>query len=125
MPSWKDRLHEADAALARELPPERARLLRQAAIAEVERATRHAAWSLPFALTAGSLTAAAVALVLSTAIAPPPQAAGVETAGAAEEMTAQPPQAGSNRQQLHFATPGGTRIIWVFDADFEVKGTLP
>jgi hypothetical protein len=29
------------------------------------------------------------------------------------------------RQQLHFSTPGGTRIIWVFDPGFEVKGTLP
>jgi len=29
------------------------------------------------------------------------------------------------KQQLQFATPGGTRIIWVFDAEFEVKGTLP
>ena len=125
MPSWKDRLHEADAALARDLPPERARLLRQAVIDEAERARRIATWSLPFALTAGSLTAAAVALVLSTAIVPPPQAAGAETAGAGEEMTAQPPQPGNNRQQLHFATPGGTRIIWVFDAEFEVKGTLP
>ena len=124
MPSWNDRLHEADGALARDLPPERARLLRQAVIAEAARARRDATWSLPFALTAGSLTAAAVALVLSAAIAPPPQAAGAETAGAGEEMDA-PPQAGSNRQQLHFATPGGTRIIWVFDAEFEVKGTLP
>jgi hypothetical protein len=29
------------------------------------------------------------------------------------------------RQQLQFVTPGGTRIIWVFDSQFEVKGTLP
>jgi hypothetical protein len=29
------------------------------------------------------------------------------------------------RQQLHFRTPGGTRIIWVFDSQFEAKGTLP
>ena len=31
----------------------------------------------------------------------------------------------SDRQQLQFSTPGGTRIIWVFDPAFEVKGTLP
>jgi len=31
----------------------------------------------------------------------------------------------TQRQQLHFSTPGGTRIIWVFDPGFEVKGTLP
>lgn len=123
--SWQDRLHAADAALARDLPSERARLLRQAVIAEAARTTRLATWSLPFALTAASLTAAAVALVLPTASAPPPQAAGVKRAGAGEGTTGQPPHTGSNRQQLQFATPGGTRIIWVFDPDFEVKGTLP
>jgi hypothetical protein len=31
----------------------------------------------------------------------------------------------AERQQLHFRTPGGTRIIWVFDSQFEAKGTLP
>jgi hypothetical protein len=31
----------------------------------------------------------------------------------------------AERQQLQFATPGGTRIIWVFDSQFDVKGTLP
>jgi hypothetical protein len=30
-----------------------------------------------------------------------------------------------DRQQLQFATPGGTRIIWVFDSQFEMRGTLP
>jgi hypothetical protein len=29
------------------------------------------------------------------------------------------------RRQLQFSTPGGTRIIWVFDPDFAVKETVP
>lgn len=29
------------------------------------------------------------------------------------------------RRQLQFSTPGGTRIIWVFDPEFELKETLP
>ena len=29
------------------------------------------------------------------------------------------------KRQIQFATPGGTRIIWVFDSDFKVKETLP
>jgi hypothetical protein len=33
-------------------------------------------------------------------------------------------EAPAERQLLHFATPGGTRIIWVFDSSFEM-GTLP
>ena len=29
------------------------------------------------------------------------------------------------KRQIQFATPGGTRIIWVFDSEFQVKETLP
>ena len=29
------------------------------------------------------------------------------------------------RRQLQFSTPGGTRIIWVFDPEFTMKETLP
>jgi hypothetical protein len=29
------------------------------------------------------------------------------------------------RRQLQFSTPGGTRIIWVFDPEFSVKETVP
>ena len=28
-------------------------------------------------------------------------------------------------RQLQFATPGGTRIIWIFDPDFTLKESLP
>jgi hypothetical protein len=30
-----------------------------------------------------------------------------------------------SRRQLQFATPGGTRVIWVFDPDLHLKGTTP
>lgn len=29
------------------------------------------------------------------------------------------------RRQFQFSTPGGTRIIWVFDPEFQVKETVP
>jgi hypothetical protein len=29
------------------------------------------------------------------------------------------------RRQLQFSTPGGTRIIWVFDPNFTMKETVP
>ena len=29
------------------------------------------------------------------------------------------------RRQLQFSTPGGTRIIWVFDSEFQLKESLP
>jgi hypothetical protein len=124
MSSWKTRLREADTAHARDLAPEEARRLRRTIVAEAERAARPRIWSLPFVLTAGSLAAAAAALVFSTAVAMPPQALEVSDHLASDQADTAP-QAGSGRQQLQFATPGGTRIIWVFDAEFDVKGTLP
>jgi len=30
-----------------------------------------------------------------------------------------------SKRQLQFATPGGTRVIWVFDPDLDLKGTTP
>jgi hypothetical protein len=126
MTHWKDRLREADRDLAREMAPDEVQVLRRTIVAEAASAVRSGRpWSLPFVLTAGSLTAAAAALVLSTVTALPGAAAPTGDQAAAIENAPETPPAGSGRQQLQFATPGGTRIIWVFDAEFEVKGTLP
>jgi hypothetical protein len=38
--------------------------------------------------------------------------------------TARPAPA-EQRRQLQFSTPGGTRVIWVFDPEFSIKETLP
>lgn len=35
------------------------------------------------------------------------------------------PQAVDPPRQLQFSTPGGTRIIWVFDSAFDLKETTP
>ena len=35
------------------------------------------------------------------------------------------PMAGSERRQIQFATPGGTRIIWEINPDFTLGETLP
>ena len=29
------------------------------------------------------------------------------------------------RRQLQFDTPGGTRIIWIFNSEFDLKATNP
>ena len=125
MTTWKDRLREADEVSTRELTPQDAQRLRRTVLAAAAAATRRQyRWSLPFALTAGSLVAASVALVLTTVMASSGAHAGAPgDHAAAIDQPGGPAEAGP--RQLHFATPGGTRIIWVFDADFEVKGTLP
>jgi hypothetical protein len=128
MTSWKDRLREADEAMARELSPEESQRLKRTVLEAVPagaRAGGWSLWSLPFALTAGSLTAASAALVVTTLLTSSgSQATGVNGRAAIDEPVA-PEQTESGKRQLQFATPGGTRIIWVFDSDFEVKGTLP
>jgi hypothetical protein len=50
----------------------------------------------------------------------------VATAGAAwfVQLTPPPelaPAPAPTRSQLFFTTPGGTRLIWVFNSDFEVR----
>ena len=112
MTHWKDRLLEADRELVREMSPGEVQRLRRTIVAEAASAARSGRrLSLPFVLTITALPGATA-----------PPAGDVATAG---EIAPETAQEGSGRQQLQFATPGGTRIIWVFDAKFEVKGTLP
>ena len=125
MSHWKNRLLEADRALTSEPSAEETLRLRRRVVAEAASAVRsRRRWSLPFLLTAGSLTAASAALVLSAVTVLPDASPPAGAQAIAVENGQETPRAGS-RQQLQFATPGGTRIIWVFDAEFEVKGTLP
>jgi hypothetical protein len=35
------------------------------------------------------------------------------------------PAESPQQQQLQFSTPGGTRIIWVFNSEFELRETIP
>lgn len=54
---------------------------------------------------------------------------------AGRRFTAALPQAGGEavpsapadgeRRQVQFATPGGTKIIWTIDPDFQMRGVLP
>ncbi len=41
----------------------------------------------------------------------------------AEAVTSAP--ADGERRQVQFATPGGTKIIWTIDPDFQMRGVLP
>ena len=126
MTHWQDRLREADEALTRELSPDETQRLRRTIVAAAATTAGSRRWSLPFALTAGSLATASIALVLATVIASPAPAGSSDndlvTSG---EAALEPPSPEGERRQLQFATPGGTRIIWVFDSEFDVKGTLP
>jgi hypothetical protein len=127
MSHWKDRLLEADRALTSELSAE------ASAAAAPDRRRRSG--------VGGAFAAPVVAAVPADSrvadrgVGGPGAVRGHGAAGrhgtsaggltVAGELAPETPPVGSGRQQLQFATPGGTRIIWVFDAEFEVKGTLP
>ncbi len=42
----------------------------------------------------------------------------------AANVAADAPEGGAPNRQLQFLTPGGTRIIWVFNSDLDLKATL-
>lgn len=73
-------------------------------------------WQQPLAVFAMLALAIAAGVVAGDRLVAP-QAAPVEPsmAGSSEE----------GRRQFQFVTPGGTRIIWVFDPEFQMKETLP
>jgi len=124
MTDWRNRLRDADRALDRELKPEAAQRLRRSLLASASSlAPSPWMWSRAFAATAAALTLVCAGLLAALQggdlrDAPPADATKAALVPAQDDA---PPE----RQQLHFSTPGGTRIIWVFDPGFEVKGTLP
>jgi hypothetical protein len=127
MTDWRIRLRDADRALTPDVQPETSQRMRRTVLAAVPadgRAVRP--WSRAFAATAAALTLICVGLLTSL------RSERVTDDSAAQAPSTDPSLISATdgipataRQQLQFATPGGTRIIWVFDSGFEVKGTLP
>lgn len=116
MTDWRTRLREADRAHeARSAPAELGRI-RQTAVAAARRSERAAApgWPRPFVVTAAGL------LVVSTGFLTVLRPESPRPAGQAVEADRAVPA--PERTQLQFSTPGGTRLIWVFDADFDLPG---
>jgi len=65
--------------------------------------------------------AAAVAFMAGVGIDTARRAARVEPAPA--PVTSAPAAVAATRTQLHFSTPGGTRIIWTIDPAFQLTET--
>lgn len=124
MTDWRIRLRDADRALDADVDPDAAQRLRRSVLAASRASVPPArVWSRTFVATAAALTLVCAGLLAALQGgdlrgAPPADATKATLLPAQDEP---PPE----RQQLHFSTPGGTRVIWVFDPGFEVKGTLP
>jgi hypothetical protein len=84
---------------------------------ETER--RAASWFQPLAVAATLVAMIAVGIAIGGRF---PGGANVATAPAGDERgaAAQPPE---RARQLQFSTPGGTRIIWIFNSNLDLKTT--
>jgi hypothetical protein len=126
MTDWRIRLRDADRALGSDVEPETAQRLRRSVIV-ASRAGVPAArsWSRAFVAAAATLAVVCVALLSALQGVPVTDDVASTTGDRDKTAVAAVTDAPGDRQQLQFSTPGGTRIIWVFDPAFEVKGTLP
>jgi len=110
-----DLLREAD-PVAREgrLPPDDINRMRRAVVAAVDRESPTAVWWPTPILVAATVAVTLVAGGVVGRWLPSHDAATAgDRGGAAPAAPASP-----ERRQLQFASPGGTRIIWVFDPEF-------
>ena len=116
MTTLQARLREDDPAEA-ELPDADVQEMRRLVVAAAGPAAV-SAWTLP-----PVAVAALVALMVGGGLLAGRRAA--ERDALVVPIAPETPAAEGERRQLQFSTPGGTRIIWVFDSKFKLKDTLP
>lgn len=110
-------LREADpAAHDPGLSPVQTAAMRRAVLAAVPPVAWRSPWRRPLAVAAMVVLTLAGG-ILAGRYMPPPETHPQTTAPSLAPET--------ERRQLQFATPGGTRIIWVFDPEFELKEMTP
>jgi hypothetical protein len=116
MTAWQRLLRDGDPAAGARLTAPQAERMRRAVVAAAGEAQDEPfPWYRPLAMAALVVlmlgVGAAVGQRAEWADVPPPGTALLED--------------NSERRQLQFATPGGTRIIWVFNSEFEMRETMP
>jgi hypothetical protein len=129
MKDWHSRLREGDPGADAVMSAGDVRRIRAAVIAAARQAQvrQPLLWPRAFVVTAAALIMVCGSMLTmlqrtTRQIDNPVDAVLKVAANTAEDVA---DVSSGERQQLHFRTPGGTRIIWVFDSEFEVKGTLP
>jgi hypothetical protein len=110
-----------DAGLA---PVDAERMRRVIVSAAHESAPVRTPWLRPFAITAVGLLLVVVATMTGDRVTIAPAPAPAPTAP--DPLAAVGGGAGDGeRRQLQFATPGGTRIIWIFDQNLRLQESMP
>lgn len=102
-------------------PVDAQRMRRVVVAATIEPSPARTPWLRPFAITAvGALlvvlaTVAGDRVLVEQALPPAPIDPAVAPAGSTD----------GERRQLQFSTPGGTRIIWIFDQNLRLQESMP
>lgn len=116
MKNLKTLLRDADPP--GDLPEREAQAIRRAVVAAVkERPAPAVIWSHALALAAMLLLMLGTGATIGRRIEPPARTAATAPPALSE--------GGGERRQLQFATPGGTRIIWVFNPRFDSREVMP
>ena len=111
-----------------ELPDEAAARIRAAMLAAAASGRPAPVFHRSMLALAAALVLMVAAGILATRRLPAPSSVSVPQpeAIAAPATPASPASDDSSeRRQLQFATPGGTRIIWTLDPQFKLEGTVP
>jgi hypothetical protein len=128
MTDWRAQVREAVADADRDsLPADAVRAMRQTvvAVAREERGEDAAlSWRRPLALAAALLLLTAVGITAGRRM---NVSLPVSERPAMDDVTTdpiRPDDRGRPHRQLQFLTPGGTRIIWVFNSDLDLKAAI-
>jgi hypothetical protein len=117
MNELRDWLNEAD-PIANEPPLSDAdvqRMWQAVMSAESSRQSSFVDWARGSWATATVVVALTIAAGMTRWFTPLPVAGGVDTRAPAESGLSGP----ASRRQVQLIAPGGTRVIWVFNADFQ------
>jgi hypothetical protein len=129
MNDWQSRLREADPGSDAVMSPADVQRIRRAVMSAAtgSRGRDRLMWPRAFVVTATVLlmVCASMLTALQRTTRGGDGALAPETTATSEALEESLDSGEIERQQLQFKTPGGTRIIWVFDSQFEAKGTLP
>jgi hypothetical protein len=99
------------------LAPDDVERMRRAVLASAESAPSRA-WTMRVAIAAAVSLFVGVGMWIGpSTIRPRPAPQPIDE----PDQAAAPAIANDQRRQVQFATPGGTRIIWVFDSNFNVR----
>lgn len=120
MNDWRTMLRDADPGAHAQLPRDAALRMRRAIVAVTvgRAATGTRLWVQPL------LVVATIALMIGTGVLAGRKAAVQSPAPVSNKTTTDDPR-DQEQRQLQFATPGGTRIIWVFNPEFQVSESIP